>query len=110
MEGKASSEPAGRQSTFIAEHLWPGVTLETATAEVERLVLAANELRRDGRPVHHVGSSLIPKDETIFNWFRAASPDDVAAIGELAGVRFDRIVLVIELETSPVEPPTQDGD
>ncbi len=77
------------------------MTLETATAEVERLVLAADELRRSGRLVRYVRSDLIPKDETIFNWFRAPSPGDVAAVGDLAGVHFDRIVLVIELPAPP---------
>lgn len=88
---------------FLAERLWPGVTQEAATAEVERLALATDELRCTGRLVRYIRSSLIPKDETVFNWFRAQSPGDVAAVGGIAGVQFDRIVLVVGLPTNDTQ-------
>lgn len=103
MRGNASPQPAGPEQTFLAERLWPGVTQEAATAEVERLALATNELRCNGRPVRYIRCSLIPKDETVFNWFRAQSPGDVEAVGGIAGVEFDRIVLVVGLPTNDTQ-------
>ena len=100
---KSTGRPAAGEWTFLAEHLWPGVTQEAATARVERLALTTEELRRAGRPIGYLRSSLIPEDETVFNWFRAASRTDVTAVGDRAGIPFDRIVLVTDLPC-PVPP------
>jgi len=88
---------SAEESTFLGERLWPGVTLEGAQAEVERVAQAADSLRRAGRPVSHLHSSLMPTDETLFSWFRAGSAAEVAEVGDQAGVRFDRIVFALDL-------------
>jgi len=95
---------ASGEQTFLGERLWPGLTVALALAETERIAGAVDGLRRVGRSVSYIRASLVPGDETLFVWFSAASAGDVAEIGEQAGVRFDRISLVIDLLTPPTIP------
>jgi len=91
-------------ATFLAERMWPGVTMEATVAEVERLALACEQMRQAGVPVWHLQSTLIQTDETVFNWFRAASAGDVAHVGRVAGVEFDRIVVAVAVPPAGPSP------
>lgn len=74
---------------FIVERYWPGVT----EADV-RLVGAV--LRQVGGPtVTYLGSILIPGDEVVLCRFEAATPAQVKAVSELAGLRCDRLVAAV---------------
>jgi hypothetical protein len=94
MSGTAT---ASGEQTFLAELLWPGVTVALAIAEADRLARAAGDLRRAGRRVVYLRGSLIPADETLFLWFHAPSASCVAEMGRQTGALFDRISLVIDL-------------
>lgn len=86
--------------TFLAERYGAGTSPETARRESEAARDAAMELSREGRPVTLIGSLMVPSDETVFSLFGAASPEDVAAVGERTDRRYDRIS-----EGVPVTPP-----
>jgi hypothetical protein len=101
MSGTAR-DPGGQ--TFLSERLWPGVTLALAAAWADRLAEATDELRCAGRRVTYLRGWLIPGDETMFLWFDAPSASGVPEIGEHAGVRFDRISLVIDLPHPATNP------
>ncbi|MEO5965112.1 MAG: hypothetical protein ABIR11_06575 [Candidatus Limnocylindrales bacterium] len=77
--------------TFLAERYRAGTSQADARGESEAARVAAIELSMEGRPVRLIGSLLVPGDETIFSLFGAASPEDVAAVGERSDQPYDRI-------------------
>jgi hypothetical protein len=83
---------------FIVERYWPGVT----EADV-RLTAAA--LRAAGGPdIRYLGSILLPGDEVVLFRFDAASAQRVAASGEQAGLRCDRVVPAVFLDDPGLDP------
>jgi len=77
--------------TFLTERYRAGSSDEVARRETEAARVAAKELSEEGRPVTLIGSLLVPIDETLFSLFDAASPEDVAAVGERTDQPYDRI-------------------
>lgn len=57
-----------------------------------RVRIAAEELAREGTPVHFLRSIFVPEDETCFYLCEAASIDAVTQFAERAGLPFDRVV------------------
>lgn len=86
--------------TFLAERYRAVTSHALARYESEAVQVAAIELSTEGRPVKLIGSLLVPGDETIFLLFGAASPEDVAAVGERTHQPYDRIS-----EAVPMTPP-----
>ena len=77
---------------FIVERYWPGVT----EADVR---LAAAALRAAGGPdIRYLGSILMPGDEVVLFRFDAVSARRVAASGEQAGLRCDRVISAVFLD------------
>jgi hypothetical protein len=77
---------------FIVERYWPGVT----EADVRR---AAAALRAaGGAEIRYLGSILMPGDEVVLFRFDAVSAQQVAASGEKAGLRCDRLVSAVFLD------------
>ncbi len=92
-----NEQPPGR---YLAECYWPGVS-EDALAETVALAdAAASELRRQGRQVDLRGTILVRSDETVFCLFEGREAD-VRAAGELAGVRFERVLESLWLGSGP---------
>ncbi|MEO5885383.1 MAG: hypothetical protein ABIQ58_07720 [Candidatus Limnocylindrales bacterium] len=77
--------------TFLAERYRAGMSQAVARGETEAAQTAAIELSGEGRYVTLLGSLLVPGDETVFSLFGAASPEDVAAVGERTRQPYDRI-------------------
>jgi hypothetical protein len=71
---------------FLVERYWPGVTPDAVRRMNDRLGAAQ---RAD---VVFLGSILVPADEVVLFAFRAADAGAVAALGQQAGLRCDRIV------------------
>ena len=76
---------------YVLECYWPGVTEQAVHEAVERAGLAAAELRRQGRDVSLRETILVRSDETVFCLFDGREQDARAA-GELAGIRFERVL------------------
>jgi len=62
----------------------------------ERARLAAEELTREGTPVHYLRSLFVPEDETCFFLYEAASADAVREAAGRAGLRFERVTEAVE--------------
>ena len=56
-----------------------------------RLTTAAADLAADGRHVRRLRSIALFEDETCLCLFEAACVDDVLAVNERAGVRYERV-------------------
>ena len=95
-----SPDPRIPSRTFLAERYHTGSSEAVARRESTAARLAAAQLSLEGRPVTLLGCLLVPNDETLFSLFGAASPDDVAAVGERTDAPYDRIT-----EGVSVTPP-----
>jgi hypothetical protein len=90
-----SAEPT---RSYLVECYWPGVSEATLAETLARTDAAAAQLRRQGGHVDLRGTILVRADETVFCLFDGHEPD-VRAAGELAGIRFERV-----LESLWIEP------
>jgi hypothetical protein len=89
--------PAPGSSTFLVEHYWPGVTVESFRAAAERVGEAADALAREGAAIRFLHSTVVPADEAAFCAFDAASAALVEEAYARAGVGFERLVETVEL-------------
>jgi hypothetical protein len=71
---------------FIVERYWPGVT------EADVRMAAAALRAASGADIRYLGSILMPEDEVVLFRFDAVSARHVAASGDHAGLRCDRLV------------------
>lgn len=99
--GAAEGRPV---STFVAERYWPGVSATSHEAATARGGRSAEEMRREGRRIHYVQSTLVPADETVFCFFEADDLQDVVELNERAGLSFDRIVEAVTLAPGAPQP------
>jgi hypothetical protein len=76
---------------YVLECYWPGVTEQAVRETAERAGTAAAELRSRGRDVSLREAILMRTDETVFCLFDGVEAD-VRAAGELAGIRFERVL------------------
>lgn len=96
-DGGHSTGAAARR-TYLVEHYWPGVTEEAFRAAVGRVREASDELSRGGKPIHYLHSTFVPGDESALCVFAATSARLVRQAYAQAGVRFERIVLAVEID------------
>jgi hypothetical protein len=89
MEG---SRTGGSTATFLLECFWPGVTEEAIAETSERARRVAKELEREGHAARYLGSQFVPGDEVVFFEVDADSEDTVKALGDLAGIPYERVV------------------
>lgn len=87
--------------TFLVEHSWPGVTETEFAAAAERVQASAAELEREGKPVRHLHSTLVPDDEAAFCVLEAEDALLVEVTDVRAGVRFERLVEAVEARSLP---------
>jgi len=74
------------------ERYWPGVTDTDVRAAGAALRAAA------GAGISYLGSIVVPGDEVVMFRFDAVSIQRVAACGEQAGLRCDRVVPAVFLD------------
>jgi hypothetical protein len=77
---------------FIVERYWPGVTEAGVRVAAAALRAAA------GADIRYLGSIVMPGDEVVLFRFDAVSVQRVAACGEQAGLRCDRVVPAVFLD------------
>lgn len=103
-------------SEFLVEAYVPRVETVAAASDTERVLQAAEELSREGRPVRFVRSISVPADETCFYLYQALSADAVREAATRAGLRFDRVSEAVSDETAPAagaarsQPSTKEED
>ena len=80
---------------FIVERYWPGVT----ELDVHTVGVALHAAGRSG--VTYLGCILMPGDEVVLFRFEAPSAGQVEATGIMAGLRCDRVVPAVFLDSEP---------
>jgi hypothetical protein len=90
---------------LMVERLWPGATQETVRDVVDQLETSCRQLAADGIPVRYLGATYIPADESLSCRFDGTA-QAVRAAHELAGVPFDRLLVIHEMSADHDIPPT----
>ncbi len=85
---------------YLVETYWPGVTESQLAVTTRRASDAAVMLTTQGSEIRCVNAMLISKDEVSFCLFEARSERTVAEACRDAGLRFDRILQVVQIEAS----------
>jgi hypothetical protein len=80
----------------MVERLWPGATPETVRDVVGKLQTSCRQLAANGIPVRYLGATYIPDDESLSCRFDGTA-QAVRAAHELAGVLFDRLLVIHEM-------------
>lgn len=88
----------------MVERLWPGATPETVRDVVGLLQTSCRQLAAEGIPVRYLGATYIPDDESLSCRFDGTA-QAVRAAHELAGVPFDRLLVIQEMSADH-DPPT----
>jgi hypothetical protein len=93
-----NDESERRNMTILVEHYWPGVTEEAFRIAAERVRSSASALARSGESIRYLHSTLVPADESAYCVFDAASVELVERAYAHAEVRFERIVIALEVD------------
>jgi hypothetical protein len=92
---------------FLVEHYCPGATPGTFRAMAARVRVAVDDMAGTGAAVQFLHSTFVPEDESGLCVFSSSSQALVEEIYRRAGVNFERILSVLEIETgAPAAPPT----
>lgn len=82
--------------TYLVEAYMPRSHAQEARAAARRARAAAEELSREGVPIHYVRTTFLPDDETCFHLFEAASAEVVEEASSRAELGRARVVPAIE--------------
>lgn len=104
MKREPSSKPPTR--AFLVERYWPGIDEPKARTVLSSLERAARDMTRDGTPVEHVVSILMPADQVVFSLIEAPDEAAVRSVNERADIPTDRIAAAIALRPTQ----TMEGD
>jgi len=85
---------------YLVETYWPGVTESQLAVTTRRASDAAAMLRTQGAEIRCLNAMLVSKDEVSFCLFEARSDGTVAEACRDAGLLFDRILQVVQIEAS----------
>jgi uncharacterized protein DUF4242 len=77
--------------SFLVEHYRPGLHVDELRRSAARIRDTALELQREGKPVRHVRTTIVPSDESFLCVFEAASEELVRETYARAGIPFERI-------------------
>jgi hypothetical protein len=91
----ASEAPARRLQTYLVEHYRPGLQPEQLRGSAARVRTVVLEMEREGKPVRHVCSTIVPVDESFLCVFEAASEELVREAYARARVPFERVSTAI---------------
>ena len=80
---------------FLLETYVSRSTGNGMAADVERARLAADAVRREGRPVELLRTIFVPEDETCFFVYRASSADDVREAARRADLPTENVVQAV---------------
>jgi hypothetical protein len=84
-------------ASYLVECFWPNVSARTFVRAAQHACEAAQELRRQGRPLQFLGSILVTVDETVFYLFDGQEAD-VRAASERAGLTFERVLESLRID------------
>ena len=95
---------------FLVEHYWPDATPDTFRAIAERVRAAVDDMASSGVPLRLLHSTFVPADESALCVFASSGQALVEEAYRRAGVSFERILSVLEVETGePAVPPATEN-
>jgi hypothetical protein len=101
---------SGGPHAFLVEHYWPDATPDTFRAIAERVRAAVDDMAGSGAPVLFLHSTFVPEEESALCVFLSSTQAVVEEVYRRAGVNFERILSVLEIETGePSGPPTTES-
>jgi hypothetical protein len=87
----ARQAAADARQTYLVEHYRPGFDADALRRSASRVRETAVEMEREGKPLRHVRSTVVPVDEFFLCLFEAASEELVREAYARAGIPFERI-------------------
>jgi hypothetical protein len=92
-------------ASYLLETYAAGLGAEDVANTATRARAAAATLTRDGMPVRHLRSFLVPADEMFLHFFEAPSADAVGQLASIAELEVERVVETIANPTPPRRKP-----
>jgi hypothetical protein len=80
---------------YVGEQYLPAQDAGGAAQLADAARAAADQMRREGTPVHYVRSIFIAEDETCIHLYRADSIDAVRAAAARSSLKLERIAEAI---------------
>jgi hypothetical protein len=74
----------------------PGITMDELAAAQKRAIQVTNELTSQGRPVRYIRSTFAMGEDTCTCLFEAPDMEIVREANVIAGIPFERIVLIVD--------------
>jgi hypothetical protein len=93
---------------FLVEHYLPGSTQAELRAASSRLASAAGDLALAGEPIHYLGSTIVPAEESCFSRFECGSEAAVRRALERAEVAYARIHVAEAVHPTSERNPHQE--
>ena len=100
----------GGPYAFLVEHYRPDATPDTFRAVAERVRVAVDDMAGSGSAVQFLHSTFVPEEESALCVFLSSTQAQVEDVYRRAGVNFERILSVLEIETGDLStPPTTES-
>jgi hypothetical protein len=90
---------------FLVEHYWPAATPNTFVIATARLRAAVEQLASAGAAVHLLHATFVPEEGSAFCVFSCSSPGLVEEAYKRAGIAFERMLNVVEIEPEHDKEP-----
>jgi Nickel responsive protein SCO4226-like len=100
---------AEARTTYLVEHYRPGLTVDGFREWAARVRDTAGEMKREGKAVRYLRSTIVPADEALLCVLDAASEELVRETYARAGISFERISAAITAEEG-ADATEGDGD
>jgi hypothetical protein len=95
---------------YVVDRDLPRITSEGLAELQQHAVLASRRLTRMGRPARYIRSLFIPGEARCLCLFEANDEAAVAAVNELAGLSFTRIVVALDLPSPLIGGKYEQGE
>jgi hypothetical protein len=82
-------------NVYLVEHYSPGLTVEGLGRWAARVREMAFTMRREGKEVRYLRSTIVPADEALLCVFEADSEELVRETYARAGIPFERLSVAI---------------
>jgi hypothetical protein len=91
---------ATAQQTYVVEHYRPGLRGDELRRLAEGVRDAVAEMQREGEPIGHISSVVVPEDDYFQSVLAATSERLVRQAHARAGISFERISIAIPIDAS----------
>lgn len=85
-------------TTYAVQRTLTGITMDQLGAAQQAAIQTAQQHREAGTPVRYIRSNFYPKSERCTCLFEAESAEAVERVNREAGIPFERVEEVLDLE------------